>query len=286
MEPLVREFAYPVESSATEVNNINKKAIPGTGSSETLFGGDTEDLTQLPKMDIADLEHIDFVRQFKLVHSSPTNFGLSPISIVTIPPYMKDLLDDHQLATNGAPTNKALVKCRVEIVILITLAHIKHHSHSRAMKLLDVQFDCEIHLAWKINRKNFNLSGTVDYSLWDGKPSECVTNTVVVKTETTACLQRGMYQCLTYMGVPDTSIFGIATDGFEWIVIRIRPDGHYATKSYQWATESVEIVSMLYMIFNHAVGIKVSTSHKKWKRLMSSSSSDKSDEKAPWRKRK
>ncbi|KAJ5560909.1 hypothetical protein N7535_009106 [Penicillium sp. DV-2018c] len=74
-------------------------------------------------MDIAGLEHVDFVRQFKLAHSQPTNFGLSPNNIVTIPAYIstfppssrlsiprtytEDILDDQALATRGAPMNNA-----------------------------------------------------------------------------------------------------------------------------------------------------------------------------------
>ncbi|KAJ5561042.1 hypothetical protein N7535_009239 [Penicillium sp. DV-2018c] len=238
MKQSVGDLEATVESSDTGIdNNTPKRAIPGTPSSETLSGGETEDLTQLPKMDIAGLEHVDFVRQFKLVHSQPTNFGLSPNNIVTIPAYIKDILADQELATRGSPMNNALVKCRVETIILTTLANIKCHAGScRELQSLNVQFDREIHLPWKLNRKIFNLSGTVDYSLWDGKPSERVTDTVVVKTETTPWLKRGMYHCLIYMamihhtrkraGMPDTSIFGVATDGFEWVFIRIRPDNH------------------------------------------------------------
>jgi hypothetical protein len=116
--------------------------------------------------------------------------------------YIEHVLDDHQHATKGAPTNKAIVKCRIEAIILTTLAQTKRysgHSHPR-LQSLDVQFDREIHLVWKIDRKNVNLSGVVDYSLWDGTPSEHVTNTAVLKAETTAWLQRGIDHCLTYMG--------------------------------------------------------------------------------------
>jgi hypothetical protein len=89
LEPSVRDLESPIESSTTKVNNpSDKEVIPGTESSETLVGGNTERLAQLPTINIADLEHSYFARQFKLVHSSSTNFGLSPTNIVTVPYYL------------------------------------------------------------------------------------------------------------------------------------------------------------------------------------------------------
>ncbi|KGO71819.1 hypothetical protein PITC_028220 [Penicillium italicum] len=232
-------------------------------------------LKKMPTIPITDLDPSEIPHHFNLTHCLPTEFELSPSKTekTSLPPH---------LTTGGSPTNKALIQSRIDVIILTTLAKMKREfvakpltsvAASASLESVHLQFKRKIEFIWKSNHQQVRLSGIVDYSLWHGKPDDHATNMVLVEAERPDLLKGGMLRCLAYMAmihetkkrakIPDTSVYGIATDSFEWVFIRIRPNGEWTEKAYRWVHSAREIVSMLAKILAHAAGFDPQTGHKR-----------------------
>ncbi|KAG0159287.1 hypothetical protein PDIDSM_6809 [Penicillium digitatum] len=183
----------------------------------------------------------------------------------------------------GSPTNEAFIRSRINVMILTTLAKMKSEfiakpstsvACSASLKSVHLQFDRKMEFTWKRDSQRVRFFGIVDYSLWYGTPDEHATNLAIVEAERPDLLKSGMLRCLAYMAmihetrkrakIPDTSVYGIATDSFKWAFIRIRPNGEWTERTYHWAHSAQEIVSMLAKILAHAARFDPQTGRKIW----------------------
>ncbi|KAJ5410480.1 uncharacterized protein N7487_004839 [Penicillium crustosum] len=230
---------------------------------------------KMPTIAITDLEPSEIPHHFNLTYRLPTKLEFSPRKTekISLPPHL-----NCGIATSGSPINETLIRSRINVIILTTLAKMKREFPGKpctgvaspaSLKSIHLQFDREIDFIWKSDDRRVRLSGIVDYSLWYGMADDYSTNMVMVEARQPDLIKRGVLQCLAYMAmihetrkrakIIDTSVYGIATDSFQWVFIRIRPNGEWTEKAYHWVHNAQEIVSMLANIFAHTA-----TSHKWW----------------------
>ncbi|KAJ5960300.1 uncharacterized protein N7479_007450 [Penicillium vulpinum] len=212
-------------------------------------------LANKPTTAITALDPSEIPHNFNLTHCLPTEFELSPSKSepVTVPPHLNSILADYDTATGGSPRNEALIRSRIDAIILATLAKIK--------RCKGQYFGCTSLIHCLLPITQVKLSGIVDYSLWNGIP---MTNMAIIEAKRTPLLESSMLHCLGHMAmihetrkqsnIRDTSVYGIVTDSYEWIFILIRPNGEYTDKTYQWLHSAQEIISILSRIFSHAAG--------------------------------
>ncbi|CAI7598171.1 unnamed protein product [Penicillium glandicola] len=227
-------------------------------------------------LDLSEIPH-----NFSLTHCLPMEFELSPskTEMVPFPPQLNSILADYDMAIAGSPPNKTLIRSRIDVVILTILAKMKREGQTnlrisvgsvssiasdKSLESVQLQREHEIKFVWRSGRRRVRLSGIVDYSFWYDIPDNDASNIAMVEAETTPFLKAGMLRCLGHMAMihetkkkdlnPDDSVYGVATDSFEWIFIRIRPGGEYTVKAYHWEHSSQEIVSLLTKVFAHAAG--------------------------------
>ncbi|KAJ5199332.1 hypothetical protein N7491_000112 [Penicillium cf. griseofulvum] len=247
------------------------------------------DAKKLPSKAVTDLHLSEIPQIFSLKRVDPSDNELSPSEgeMVSLPRYLELVLADYDLATGGSPPNEALLRSRIDVIMLSTLAKMKYESKANprlsigsalstdTIKSLHLQFERSIKRPWKVKGERVLLSGVVDYFLWFGKPDDYETNLVMVEAKKPEFLKGGMLQCLAYMGMIhnarkmskmyDTSVYGVATDSFEWQFIHIRESGEFAIRSYHWDTSKSKIVSLLYMIFETAAGSSAGSQRKRWR---------------------
>ncbi|KAJ5398940.1 hypothetical protein N7465_009429 [Penicillium sp. CMV-2018d] len=235
---------------------------------------------KMPTIAITDLEPSEIPHHFNLAHCEPTELEFFPRKTekVSLLHHLNSVLVDYGMATSGSPMNETLIRSRINVVILTILAKMKREfpvkprtpvASPTSLKSVHLQFDRETEFIWKSDNRRVRLSGIVDYSLWYGMSDDYSTNMVIVEAKQPELIKRGVFQCLAYMAmihetrkrakIIDTSVYGIATDSFEWVFIRIRPNGEWTKKAYHWVHDAQEIVSMLANIFAHAA-----TSHRWW----------------------
>lgn len=113
------------------------------------------------------------------------------------------------MATSGSPINETLIRSRINVIILTTLAKMKHEfpakphtpvASSTSLKSVHLQFDREIEFIWRSDSRQVRLSGIVDYSLWYGMPDDYSTNMAMIEAKQPDLIKRGVFQCLAYMG--------------------------------------------------------------------------------------
>ncbi|KGO44261.1 hypothetical protein PEX2_035940 [Penicillium expansum] len=239
----------------------------------------------MPTIPITDLDPSEIPHHFNLTQCLPTEFELSPSKTekVFLPPHLNSILVEYDVATGGSPTNEALIRSRIDVIILTTLAKMKRElvakphisvASSASPQSVHLQFGRKIEFIWKSDNQRVRLSGIINYSLWYGMPDEHATNMAMIEAERPDLLKGGMLRCLAYMAmihetrkrakIPDTSVCGIATDSFEWVFIRIRPNGEWTKKAYHWVHSAQEIVSMLEKILAHAAGFDPQTGRQRW----------------------
>lgn len=123
--------------------------------------------------------------------------------------WIDSVLVDYGIATSGSPINETLIRSRINVIILTTLAKMKREFPAKlrtpvaspaSLKSIHLQFDREIEFIWRSDNRQVRLSGLVDYSLWYGMSDDYSTNTVMVEARQPDLIKRGVLQCLAYMG--------------------------------------------------------------------------------------
>ncbi|KAJ5514226.1 hypothetical protein N7463_003778 [Penicillium fimorum] len=243
---------------------------------------------EIPTIAITDLDPIEIPHHFNLTHCPPTEFELSPRETeeVSLPSYLNSILADYDMATGGSPKSETLIRSRINVIILTTLAKMKREFvaklgtsvasstvSSTLLKSIHLKFERKVKFDWKSDNRLVKLSGVIDYSLSYGVPNTYATNMAIIEVERPHLLKRGMLHCLAYMAIihetrkqskaRDKSVYGIATDSYEWVFIRIRPNGEWIEKTYNWAHSAQDIVSMLVKIFARAAGFNPQASYKR-----------------------
>jgi hypothetical protein len=113
------------------------------------------------------------------------------------------------MATSGSPINETLIRSRISVIILTTLAKMKRELpakprtpvvSSTSPKSVHLKFDREIEFIWKSDNRRVRLSGIVDYSLWYGMPDDYSTNMTTIEASQPDLIKRGVFKCLAYMG--------------------------------------------------------------------------------------
>ncbi|KAJ9485195.1 hypothetical protein VN97_g8167 [Penicillium thymicola] len=202
--------------------------------------------TKMSAIAITDLEPSEIPHHFNLTHCLPTELEFFPRKTqkASLSPHLNPVLIDYGMATSGSPINETLIRSRINVVILTILAKMKREFPAEprtpvasytSLKTVHLKFDRETEFIWKSGNRQVKLSGTVDYSLWYGMSDDYSTNMVTIEARQPDLIKRGVFQCLAYMAmvhetrkrakVIDTSVYGIVTDSFEWVFIRIRPNG-------------------------------------------------------------
>ncbi|OQE47527.1 hypothetical protein PENCOP_c001G08261 [Penicillium coprophilum] len=252
---------------------VSRKKTPGN-----FYKHNTE---KMPTIAISDLDPIEIPHHFNLTHCPPAEFELPPRKTekVSLPPHLNSILANYDMATGGSTRSEVLIRSRINVIILTTLAKMmrefapKPHASvasasstapSVSLKSIHLQFERKIRFNWKSENRLVKLFGIVDYSLSYGMPNKHATNVAMVEVERPHLLKSGMLHCLAYMAmihekrkqskIRDRSVYGIATDGYEWVFIRIRSNGEWIEKTYSWVQNAQDIVSMLVKIFARAAG--------------------------------
>lgn len=119
------------------------------------------------------------------------------------------VLVDYRIATSGSPINETLIRSRINVIILTTLAKMKREFPAKprtpvaspaSLKSIHLQFNRETEFIWQSDNRRVRLSGIVDYSLWYGMSDDYSTNMVMVEAKQPDLIKRGVLQCLAYMG--------------------------------------------------------------------------------------
>lgn len=189
------------------------------------------DEVKLPTKAVTDLELSEIPRLFFLTEDDPTDqelclsddeivsvpthlgiFDLSILSYVRMLTQIEHILAYYDLATKGSPHNETLLRSQIDAIILSTISMIKRESvynprlstgsvqPADSINSLHLQVGRSIECPWRVNHKEYLLSGMVDYSLWLGTFEGFETNLVMVEVKKTGSLDEGMFQCLAYMG--------------------------------------------------------------------------------------
>ncbi|KAJ5834915.1 hypothetical protein N7447_000941 [Penicillium robsamsonii] len=233
---------------------------------------------EMPTIAITDLDPIEIPHHFNLAHCPPTEFELSPRKTekVSLSSHLNSILADYDMATGGSPKSEALIRSRINVIILTTLAKMKREfvaklstsvassTVSSTIKSIHLQFERKIKFDWKSDNRLVKLSGIIDYSLSYDIPNEYATNMAILEVERPHLLKSAMiHETRKQSKTRDKSVYGIATDSYEWVFIRIRPNGEWVEKSYNWAHSAQDIVSMLVKNFARAAGFNPQTSYKR-----------------------
>ncbi|KAJ5603654.1 hypothetical protein N7537_006610 [Penicillium hordei] len=270
----------------------NKQIMEETHAIATLVRTESRKRKKLPSKAVTELEPSKIPDLFFLKEGDPTDDELRPKDheMVPLPGHLEIVLDDYALATGGSPANEAMLRSRIDAIMLCTLAMMKREcvynprlstgsiQSTDSIRSLHLQFERSIKTPWKVEGTEYLLSGVVDYSLWFGTPQNYETNLVMVEAKRVGALDSGMFQCLAFMAIihharkkanmKNTSVYGIVTDSFRWDFIQIRGNSEYITRRYRWKYRKVQIVSLLYKIFEttaHSSSIQPQPQRKRWR---------------------
>ncbi|KAJ9488450.1 hypothetical protein VN97_g4851 [Penicillium thymicola] len=290
----------------------NKHIMEETDAIANLVRTESRKIKILPSKAVTDLNAADIPRLFSLKevrHLDDDDLRPRDHEMVTLPAHLETVLDDYTLATGRSPSNEAMLRSQIDAIIPCTLAMMKRECvynprlstgsvrSTNSTKSLHLQFERSIKTPWEIDGKDYLLSGAVDYSLWFGMPQNYETNLVMVEAKKFGAVEPGKFECLTYMAIihharkkakmKDTSIYGITTDSVHWDFIQIRDNSEFITRRYRWEHHTVEIVSLLYKIFEtaaHPSSIHPQAQRKRWRE--SSSTGFSTSLELPWNGKK
>ncbi|EAU37388.1 predicted protein [Aspergillus terreus NIH2624] len=184
-----------------------------------------------------------------------------------VPEHLKNILADYGVATSGSPPNEALMRCRIDAILLTCLAAQKRaSSRDSGSSILSVHLQCETDmlLPWRYEGEQKVVSGITDYSLWYKAPEEMESNLLVIEAKKKGTA--GDYQALAYMAMlhharkavnkKDCTIYGIATDSFAWTFLYLDNDGRYSRIAYFWDNGDQDvIVSTIHKIIRRAASL-------------------------------
>lgn len=194
---------------------------------ESQVRAERKKLKKMPTIAITDLDPSEIPHHFSLTHCLPTEFELPPSKTeqTSLPPHLgkfdyryeyvftltciDSILADYDMATGGSPTNEALIRSRIDVIILTALVKMKREflskprtsfTSSASLKSVHLQFEREIKFVWKSGKRRVRLAGIVDYSLWYGMPNDYAINMAMVEATQPHLIKQGVFQCLAYMG--------------------------------------------------------------------------------------
>lgn len=121
-------------------------------------------------------------------------------------------LSDFDLAFAGADQNEALIRTRVNVILVTILAAKKKEefgqgsqrvstSSTASYKSLHLQVEQNVKLLWQIKKERVWISGRQDNSLWYGDAADQATNLVVLEFKKRGSEGEGCVQVLCYMGM-------------------------------------------------------------------------------------
>ncbi|PWY72058.1 hypothetical protein BO83DRAFT_437967 [Aspergillus eucalypticola CBS 122712] len=197
---------------------------------------------------------------------------LSPHERKPIPEYLKQILSDYNLAVGRSFGNEALIRTRLDAIFLTTLAakkrlefnqpsHRSSTSSQGSYKSVHIQFEKTFKLEWVYDKAECLLQGRTDYSFWHKDANLAETNTIIVEAK--AVGKMDWHQALAYMsmihharrraGRPDVTVYGIATDSFDWTFIKIDQNSVFSSVKLDWAEgQHMECYSLLHKLIDRA----------------------------------
>jgi hypothetical protein len=115
------------------------------------------------------------------------------------------------VATRGSPQNETSIRCKLDAILLTTLAATKKDEHEQtssqdsmdsqgSFNSLHWQFEQQVSLPWKYYKREVRITGFTDYSLWYGDPNNQETNLVIVEAKKFGGGAGSFQQLLSYMG--------------------------------------------------------------------------------------
>ncbi|KNG83481.1 hypothetical protein ANOM_006671 [Aspergillus nomiae NRRL 13137] len=222
----------------------------------------------LPHIPVTSLNPQDVSNIFGIKEGGEDNpWRFTQDELRAVPDNLKYILADYEVATGGSPENEALMRCRIDAILLTCLAAQKRASaRDSSSSILSVHLRCETDmlLPWTYQGERKIVSGTTDYSLWYQAPQEMECNLLVVEAKRKGV--SGDYQALAYMAMlhharkeiqrKDVSIYGIATDSFTWTFLYLDNSGKWSRRTYQWESgQGNLIVSMIHKIIRRAASL-------------------------------
>ncbi|KAL2870085.1 uncharacterized protein BJX67DRAFT_378631 [Aspergillus lucknowensis] len=245
---------------------------------------------QLPIKAVTDLLPQDVEEILNLERENPkSTWTLRARERRNVPDYLKSILDDYELAFGRAEKNEAVVRTRIDAIVLTTLAAKKREEFGQfggekgpgkrtstqsvsSYKSIHWGLERTIKLPWVVDGQKCLLSGKMDYALWYGRRDEAETNMVIVETKKYVSVSVGRDQVIAYMGMlhhgrkkagrANTAIYGIATDSYDWTFIRLSPEGTLAITNLGWKDGyGAEIISHLHKIMDQAALLSPVPSH-------------------------
>ncbi|KAL4891747.1 hypothetical protein BDV59DRAFT_203339 [Aspergillus ambiguus] len=197
------------------------------------------------------------------------HWTLSQEETRTVPDHLNAILADYSVSLGGSPENEALMRCRIDTILLASLAAQKRaSSRDSGSSILSVHFQLEtdMRLPWKYEGEQKVISGKTDYSLWYNAPEEMECNLLVVEAKRKGESSSGVFQVLAYMamlhnarkevGRKDVSIYGIATDSFTWSFLYLDNQGRWSRRTYEWGSgQGDKIVSWIHKIIRQAASL-------------------------------
>ncbi|OJJ53080.1 hypothetical protein ASPSYDRAFT_541022 [Aspergillus sydowii CBS 593.65] len=189
---------------------------------------------------------------------------------------LSQALEDYNLAFGRARQNESLIRVRVNTIMLAALAgqkrdgFYKYQQEKGPDNYLNVNsirwgVENEITVPWLYKSKRWLIRGTIEHVLWYGSQKRMEGNTVVV-VKGLSHPSIGLHEAMSYMailkrlrreaGCATMTIYGIATDSYDWYFIRLCP---LDTISYKWVYfydgDQAEFVSRLRKFLYHAAGL-------------------------------
>ncbi|KAL2872486.1 uncharacterized protein BJX67DRAFT_376301 [Aspergillus lucknowensis] len=206
---------------------------------------------EIPTIAITDIHAGEVELTFGLKRDvSPGIWTLESRERRTIPEHLGAILADYALAYGGSPDKEAFARARLDAILCTTLAAKKRQEFGQcgqdkgmgkwasvqsigSFKSLHWETEMPMKLPWTYLKKPHIISGKTDYSLFYVNRGEAETNMVIVEAKKRVNI--GKFQAMAYMamlhharkkaGRANTTIYGIATDSYDWCFLRFDPQG-------------------------------------------------------------
>ncbi|KAH2783378.1 hypothetical protein KXW19_005756 [Aspergillus fumigatus] len=220
--------------------------------------------TDLPHITIADIQPQN-VRRFLRLQPDPDPGSCWQLTVqdkIQGPEHLGPILSGYWRAAGRGGENKALMRSRLEIILVAVLASKKRESAS-AYGSLHLQFENSLSLPWSYLNGDYVLEGTTNYSIWYGGQKR-ETNLLLL-----CALRRGnigRYRALSSMAIlhharkragrNDTTVYGIVTDTDEWRFLCINNESQYSGCIMNWDKgQQGDIISTIHRVLNHAAAL-------------------------------